>query len=253
MKPILNINNVDKHFGGVVAAKDITFDVISGKIHGLIGPNGAGKSTLMNIISGLLKPDRGTIRFDDKDVTNLPPYTRSRIGIGRTFQTPRFLNRSNIDVNLRLGTDLGDYKTGYLKSFFLKQNSTFEKELENLMQLAGFAIDLGKDISSLTYGQLKLLEIVRSLLAHPKAILVDEPCAGLNDKETENVVALLHKAAYESGIGVLLIEHSMDVVMNVCEEIVVINFGQMIAQGTPQEVSANQEVITAYLGRDTDD
>ena len=252
MNPVLSIKDVAKNFGGVVAAKDITFDVSGGKIHGLIGPNGAGKSTLMNMISGLLKPDRGSIWLEDREITKLPPYTRSRMGIGRTFQTPRFLNRSNIEVNLRLGTDLGNHRTGYLKSFFTKQDSTFEKELGEYMKLAGFEIDLSKDISSLTYGQLKLLEIVRSLLARPKVMLVDEPCAGLNDKEMDNVVALLRKAAYEMGIGVLLIEHSMDVVMNTCEDIVVINFGQIIAKGTPQEVSASEAVITAYLGRDTE-
>ena len=253
MDPVLTIENINKKFGGVVAAKDISFEVMPGRIHGLIGPNGAGKSTLMNLVSGLLSPDSGSIYLEKKNITNLPPYTRARMGIGRTFQTPRFLNRSNIEVNLRLGTDLFFHQTGYMKSFFSKQDTTFEKELESYMELAGFSIRLKNDISSLTYGQLKFMEIIRSLLSHPKVILVDEPAAGLNDKETEKVVALLNKAASEYGIGVLLIEHAMDVVMGVCKEIIVINFGQMIARGTPQEVSANEEVITAYLGRETND
>ena len=253
MQPILTIKNVHKQFGGIVAAKDVSFEVMPGTIHGLIGPNGAGKSTLMNVISGFVAANSGSVLLEDKEIINLPAYTRSRMGIGRTFQTPRFLSRSNIEVNLRLGTDLRKHKTGYFKSFFLNQDNTFERELLDFMGLAGFEINLKDDISSLTYGQQKRLEIVRSMLAHPKVILVDEPCAGLNDKEMENVIALLKRAAYEFGIGVLLIEHSMDVIMNVCKEIVVINFGEMIARGTPQEVSGNEAVITAYLGRDTDD
>ncbi len=253
MHPILTIKDVHKQFGGVVAAKRISFDVMPGSIHGLIGPNGAGKSTLMNVISGFIPADSGSVLLEDKEIIHLPAYTRARMGVGRTFQTPRFLPRSNIEVNMRLGTDLGKHHTGYFKSFIGRRDDTFERELADLMKLAGFEIDLSKDISSLTYGQLKLLEIVRSLLAHPKVILVDEPCAGLNDKETENVVALLEKAADELGVGVLLIEHSMDVVMNICKEIVVINFGEMIASGTPDVVSSNEAVISAYLGRDTDD
>jgi len=253
MEPILTIKNVSKKFGGVVAAKDISFEVMPDRIHGLIGPNGAGKSTLMNIINGLISLDSGSVYLGNKNITRLPAYTRSRMGIGRTFQTPRFLNRSNIEVNLRLGTDLANHRIGYLKSFFGKQDTKFENELESYMENAGFSIDIDNDVSSLTYGQLKFLEIIRSLLAHPKVILVDEPAAGLNDKETEKVVALLNKAAYEYGIGVLLIEHAMDVVMSICKEIVVVNFGEIIARGTPQEVSSNQDVITAYLGRDTND
>ena len=253
MQPVLRINNVCKNFGGIIAAKDINFDMMPGKIHGLIGPNGAGKSTLMNIISGLLTPDKGTIYLESRNITKVPPYTRSRMGIGRTFQTPRFLSRSDIEVNLKLGTDLYNHRVGYTKSFFSRQNNTFEKDLETYMEHAGFTIDLKNDISSLTYGQLKFLEIIRALLSHPKVLLVDEPAAGLNDKETERVVALLRKAAYELGIGVLLIEHAMDVVMNVCEDILVINFGQMLARGNAKEIATNEEVITAYLGRDTDD
>ncbi len=253
MEQILTINNVKKNFGGVVAAKDVSMQISPGTINGLIGPNGAGKSTLMNIISGLITPDSGTIILGNENITSVPSYVRSRMGIGRTFQTPRFLGRSNIQVNLRLGTDLANHKVGYIGSFFTKQDTNFEKELESYMKYADFKMDLNADISSLTYGQLKFLEVVRALLAHPKVILADEPAAGLNDKETEKSVALLKKAAYDLGVGVLLIEHAMDVVMGVCENIVVLNFGKVIAKGTPEEISSNQDVVTAYLGRDTDD
>lgn len=249
MKPILRLDEITKHFGGVSAADNVTFSVLPGEIHGLIGPNGAGKSTLMNIISGIYAPDSGSVFFDEQDITKLPPHKRARMGIGRTFQTPRFLQRSNIRDNLLLGTDLAS-QLGYIKSYLGFKSADFESELNELMELAGFSFDWEDDITALPYGQRKLLEIVRSMLAHPRVMLVDEPAAGLNNKEIENAMALLNEAAKKHGIGVLLIEHSMDMIMNICEEIVVISFGKVIAQGNPAEISSNQAVIEAYLGRD---
>jgi len=249
MKEILKLEHVDKHFGGLHVTNDVSFSVKCGQVTGLIGPNGAGKTTLMNIISGIYLQDSGKVYFDGKDVSQVPPYTRAIMGIGRTFQAPRFLQRSNIRDNLLIGSDLSENKS-FVKSFFSRQNMNFETELNRYMKVAGFGIDLDDDITSLTYGQQKLLEIVRSLLAHPKLLLVDEPAAGLNSAEIENAMALLNIAADEKGIGVLLIEHSMDMVMNICKEIVVINFGKVIATGTPEEVSSNEEVIAAYLGKD---
>ncbi|WRS27350.1 ABC transporter ATP-binding protein [Oscillospiraceae bacterium MB08-C2-2] len=247
MSDILVLDRVCKRFGGVVAADDVSFAVPKGQVIGLIGPNGAGKSTMLNMISGIYEVDGGSITFNDQDVTKLPPYTRACMGIGRTFQTPRFLQRSNIRDNLLMGTDLADQK-GYLKSFFGKRNHHFEDELAIYLKLAGFSVDLESDITSLSYGKLKLLEIVRSLLGHPKVMLVDEPAAGLNTKEIEYAMALLNYAAQEKNIGVVLIEHQMDMVMNICKYIVVLSFGQLIARGTPGEISTNQQVITAYLG-----
>lgn len=249
MAPILKLEGVCKRFGGVVAADDISFEMVPGRIHGLIGPNGAGKSTLMNLISGIYTADAGRIFFEGKDITPMPAYKRSRMGIGRTFQTPRFLQRSNIHDNLLLGTDLGD-DIGYFQSFLGRKGTNLAEKLEELMPVAGFMLDWENDISALPYGQRKLLEIVRAMLANPKVMLVDEPAAGLNNREIENAMALLNLAATKYHIGVLLIEHSMDMIMNSCEEIVVINFGKVICQGTPEVVSNNAEVIEAYLGRD---
>ena len=249
---ILKCKNLHKKIGKKEILKGVSLEVNEGDILGFIGPNGAGKSTLMNVISGFYSADSGSILLDGKEISHLPPHTRSRLGIGRTFQTPRFLSRANIDVNLRLGDDLKNHHIGYLKSYFSSQNKNFENNLDELMRLTGFSIDLNKKISSLTYGQQKILEIVRAMLASPKIMLVDEPCAGLNDKECENVVAMLRDAAYNRGIGVLLIEHSMDVVMQICEQIVVLNFGEVIANGSPEQILSNEEVIAAYLGRDKD-
>jgi ABC-type branched-subunit amino acid transport system ATPase component len=250
-KPILRLDNVSKRFGGVVAADKATFSVFPGRIHGLIGPNGAGKSTLMNLISGIYMPDEGQIYFDEMDVTGIPSHKRAAMGIGRTFQTPRFLQRSNIRDNLLLGADLGS-AYGYVASFFGLKVMGFEDYLIQLMEIAGFTFDWEDDISSLPYGQRKLLEIVRSLLGTPRVMLVDEPAAGLNNREIENAMALLDFAAKEKNIGILLIEHSMDMIMNICRDIVVINFGKVIAAGTPLEIQNNEDVIVAYLGRNLD-
>ena len=251
MKPILRLDGICKSFGGVTAAKDITFSVLPGEVHGLIGPNGAGKSTLMNIISGIYVADSGKIFLDEQEINKVSPYTRSRMGIGRTFQTPRFMQRSSIRDNLLLGTDLAD-QMGYFNSFIGKKGNSFEKELNELMEVAHFSFDWDDDISALPFGKRKLLEIVRSMLGHPRVMLVDEPAAGLNNKEIEYAMDLLKLAARERNVGVLLIEHSMDMIMDLCDDIVVINFGQVIASGKPEEIASNKLVIEAYLGGDDD-
>lgn len=249
MKPILSLDHVHKNFGGVVAAKDVTVSVQPGAVHGLIGPNGAGKTTMMNIISGIYRPDSGKIYFDGQEITDTPDYKRARMGIGRTFQTPRFLQRSSIRDNLLLGTDLAN-QMGYLNSFFGKKGVDFEQELKELLEVARISFNWENDISALPFGKRKLLEIVRTMLSHPKIMLVDEPAAGLNNREIEDAMNLLNLAAKKRNIGVLLIEHSMDMIMDICSEIIVLCFGEVIAIGTPEEISVNPKVIEAYLGGD---
>ena len=251
MTAILSLDNVSKAFGGVIAAKDVTISVDAGAVHGLIGPNGAGKTTMMNIISGIYSPDSGRIIFDGKDITNVPDFKRARMGIGRTFQTPRFLQRSSIRDNLLLGTDLDD-QMGYFNSFIGKRGCDFRHELEELLDIARISFNWDDDISALPFGKRKLLEIIRSMLAHPKVMLVDEPAAGLNNREIEDAMNLLNLASHKRKIGVLLIEHSMDMIMDICSKIVVLSFGRVLAIGTPEEVSNNPIVIEAYLGGDDD-
>ena len=248
MPAILKIDHVQKSFGGVTAANDVSFELNSHEILGLIGPNGAGKSTMLNLISGIYKCDGGHIYFDGRDITKLSAHTRARMGLARTFQTPRFLNRASIRENLLLGVEHGE-QMGFWKSFIGKKGIDFEAEVQELMDIAGFSFHWDDDINALPFGQKKRLEIVRALLSHPKAMLVDEPAAGLNTKELESVMNLL-QFALDRDVGVILIEHQMDLVMNVCHRIDVLSFGCLIAEGTPEEIAVNDVVIEAYLGRD---
>ena len=247
---LLEVRNVNKAFGGVVTAKNVNMTVEAGQIRGLIGPNGAGKTTLLNLISGIYDVDSGNIFFKGQDVTKLPTHKRAALGIGRTFQSPRFMNRASIEDNLKVGTDLLN-KFGSGQSLFGKKGHDFFNDLNELMEIAGFTFDWDDQITSLPYGQQKLLEIVRAMLSRPSVMLVDEPAAGLNKQEQERASALLFKAV-RSGMGVVLIEHSMDMVMSICDRITVLNFGEVIAEAEPHGIANDKRVIEAYLGGDDD-
>ncbi len=248
MPSVLRVKEVSKAFGGVIAAEKVSFEVQSAEIMGLIGPNGAGKTTLLNLVSGIYECDSGQIFLGKTEVTKTPAHKRARMGLARTFQTPRFLERAEIRDNLLLGVEQGD-QVGFFKSFIGVKGTDFEKEVKILLDIAGFSIRWDDDISAMPFGQRKRLEIIRALLSHPKVMLVDEPAAGLNTKELESVMNLL-KFALGKGVGVVLIEHRMDLVMNVCNRIIVLNFGKLIASGKPKEVATNPAVIEAYLGKD---
>ena len=247
MAACLQVEDIGISFGGLKAVQDVSFSLGPGEIMGLIGPNGAGKTTTLNLISGLYTCDTGKVILDGVDVTDKKSYERARMGLGRTFQTPRFLSRSTVAENMKLGTDLAD-QIGFMKSFLGVKKNDFLDEVDQYLEIADLTVDWKADISSLSYGQLKRLEIVRALLSHPKVLLVDEPAAGLNAKELEKSVALMSYAA-KNGVGIVLIEHKMDMIMNVCDHIVVLNFGKMIAHGTCEEVQSDDAVIEAYLGR----
>lgn len=244
---LLEVDNLCVDFGGVIAADHVSFSVNTGEIIGLIGPNGAGKTTTLNLISGIYKSDSGRVLLEGRDISGCPGHQRAKLGIARTFQTPHMLMDASISDNLMLGADL-NYGIGFAGSFLGKKGHGFREETEELLKIADLPIDWDADVASLPYGQLKRLEIIRSILTHPKVILVDEPAAGLNGKELEQSVKLI-KYAKEQGIGIVLIEHNMGMVMSVCERIVVLDFGKVIAIGTPEEVSGDKRVIEAYLGR----
>lgn len=240
-KPVLSLKQVSKSFGGVVAAKDVDLDFYKGEVIGLIGPNGAGKTTLVNLITGIYSVDSGTITFKGRDITRLSTYQRARMGIARTFQHPRLLDRCSLFDNIMLGVDLAR-KTGHMA----KQDiQTGMRELLRRCNMEDLALD--GMISQLPYGQQKLVEIIRAILGEPDVLLLDEPAAGLNSSETSYIVDLM-EVAVKKDISVLLIEHSMDLVMEVCDRLTVLNFGYQIANGSPSEIQENQAVIDAYLG-----
>lgn len=237
---VLQLNNVSKNFGGVIAASDICVQLFRGEVFGLIGPNGAGKTTLLNLITGIYMADKGDIYLEEKRITRFPTHRRAKMGIARTFQHPRLLNRCDIRTNIFMGVDLAARRRG--------RNKDVEQELTDLLACAGLSeVNLADQVDQLAYGQQKMLEIVRAILCEPVVLLLDEPAAGLNHKEMDYIVALIEKAV-EKNIAVLLIEHAMDLVMSVCDRITVLNFGCQIATGVPEEIQMNQAVIAAYLG-----
>lgn len=239
-KAVLKLDNVCKSFGGVIAADAICLNLYKGEVFGLIGPNGAGKTTLLNLITGIYSADKGEVILADKNITKYPTHKRARAGIARTFQHPRLLGRCDIRTNVYMGIDLANKRK--------KSNVNVDDELKRLMKSAGLeAVKFTDMVDKLSYGQQKLLEMIRAILCEPSVLLLDEPAAGLNNKEMEYVSALI-KIAVEKNIAVLLIEHAMDLVMSICDRITVLNFGHQITTGTPKEIQENEAVIEAYLG-----
>lgn len=237
------LDKVCKRFGGVVAADEVSFTLAAGQIHGLIGPNGSGKTTILNLISGVTDMDAGSVFLEGASITQDPCHTRARKGIARTFQHPRLLKRCDIETNLYLGIDLANMKNKAAVAGQANGNS-----LNELLEAAGLSVNMGETITCLSYGQQKLFEIVRALLTKPKVLLLDEPAAGLNAKEMERIEALVG-IAVKNNTAVLLVEHAMDLVMNLCNVITVLNFGRVIAEGVPEAIQSNEAVIEAYLGR----
>lgn len=240
-KPVLSLAQVSKSFGGVVAAKNVDLDFYKGEIIGLIGPNGAGKTTIVNLITGIYSVGSGTITLKGKNITRLPTYQRARMGIARTFQHPRLLDRCSLFDNIMLGVDLAR-KTGHVLTRDIQSSM-----MELLRQCNMDNLVLEGMVSQLPYGQQKLIEIIRAILGEPDVLLLDEPAAGLNSSEIRYIVNLM-ETAVKLNISVLLIEHSMDLVMEVCDRLTVLNFGHQIANGSPSEIRENQAVIDAYLG-----
>ena len=248
---MLQINNVTKQFGGIKAVDDLSFRVKKGNIHSIIGPNGAGKTTLVNMITGVYKVDDGTIFLDGADITNITTDKLVYRGICRTFQNLEICENLTVLENVLLGFDKYMDKSIIKSCFRAKSIQEDEKRYKDrarhLLSLIGLEKIANQKAENLSYGILKKLEIIRALGTSPELILLDEPVAGLNPKETAEVAELI-KTVVADEVTIVLVEHDMKMVMQISDYITVINFGKKLAQGTPDEIVSNKDVIRAYLG-----
>lgn len=239
---LLEVSHLSKHFGGLQVLQDISFAVNEGEILGLIGPNGAGKSTLFNVITGVYRPDAGTIRFQEKSLVGLKPHRVCRRGVARTFQLVRIWPTMTVLENVLVGAVYG-------KKGGRKQALNEALECLGLLNL----LDVRDTISAqLTYSDRKLVEIARAIAARPGLALLDEPLAGLNPTETERIMGVIRDIRKTRGVSIIWIEHKIDAVFNLCDRIVVLDYGEKIAEGRPREIATNEKVVEAYLGAPVD-
>ena len=249
---LLQVEDITKNFGGLQALHSVTLGVKKDSITALIGPNGAGKTTLLNVINGLLKPDRGRISFEGEDITHLPPYAIAKKGISRTFQVLKCFKKLTLLENLMVGrhvnTSSGVFPCLFSFPHARAENKATEKAALDSLDLFNLKSYANLPVSVLPHGTLRLLEITRALVSEPKLLLLDEPTSGLNPREVEVVLESL-KTIQQKGITILMIEHNMRMVMGISEWVVVLNFGEKIVEGPPDEIMKNPQVIEAYLGR----
>lgn len=248
---MLTLNNISISFGGLKALTDVTFSLKDG-INALIGPNGAGKTTLFNVVSGFLKPNSGNVHFNNEDITGMEPYEIFAKGISRTFQNINLIKDATLRENLYLGVFEKEKPSIFKDIFRLNRDfwKKIDKQIDEIMELTNVSKwqDLKPD--SAPYGVLKNFELARALISKPSLLLLDEPAAGLNNTEKENLALIIDKIA-SMGIKILMVEHDMSFVSNLAKYVVCLNFGKVIATGTYSEIRQNEDVIKAYLG-DTD-
>ncbi len=251
MATILQLDKVTKRFSGLTAVDNLSMQIEEKSIHALIGPNGSGKTTTLNLIDGVLKANSGTIAYNNETISQLPTFKIAQKGIGRTFQNIKLFNSMSVVENVMVGGHFST-KMGLLNFVFNisganKEEKRLREKAEAILNFIGLYGLKDELVKNLPYGRQKVLELGRTLMGDPRLILLDEPAAGLNPSERVEFISILNKV-FDQRITLFLIEHNMDVVMNISHKITVLNFGAKIAEGSPKEIQNNDEVIKAYLG-----
>lgn len=256
-KLVLQCSDVQIVFGGLCAVSDASFDLFEGDLVGLIGPNGAGKTTMFNMVSGIYTPTSGQICFWDKDdkvhnINKFDPARLNKLGIARTFQNIRLFGelsvKDNVLIALHNQRRVSVFDILFRTPKFRRDEQLMSEKAMNLLELFKISGKAEEKAKNLPYGEQRKLEIVRALASNPKLLLLDEPAAGMNPQETKELMELIAFIRSEFKLTILLIEHDMKLVMGICEKIMVLNYGRIIATGTPDEIRANPEVVKAYLG-----
>jgi branched-chain amino acid transport system ATP-binding protein len=250
---LLEVGSLSKRFGGVHAVNDVTFRVEEGMIKAVIGPNGAGKTTLFNMVSGFIAPDRGSVTFGGEAIQGQPPHRVAARGLSRTFQHIKLFSQMTALENVMVGRHLRT-RSGFVSGMLhlpwtrREQREAEQRSLE-LMELLGIAALAGSEATSLAYGQQRAVELARALACDPRMVLLDEPAAGLNMRETADLAKLITRIR-DRGVTVLLVEHDMSLVMGISDEVVVLSYGEKIADADPRSVQGDPQVVKIYLGEE---